>query len=557
MTRVAPLGLLVALWVASIAVRAWVCDDAAITFRVVDNWLHGYGPRWNVVERVQVFSHPLWMLLLAAVTRVTAHPYWTSLGLGIALSTTAALVVAFRIASSARAGAVALILLLASVASLDYATAGMENALGHVLIVLGMMAARREDAAARTLMVAGCAGLLLVHRLDAVLIAGPALAMALVRAPSQVRWRAWALAFVPVVAWALFAFVYYGSWIPNGVRAKLATGFPVAERAAGCAYLAESLRHDPVTLLVIGAGIVIGLRRAAARPWAFGATAHVAGVVAAGGDFMSGRLLTPSFVLAVACLAGATWSRRSAWACGVLAAGIALAGPRAPWRPAPSPERLLARALDAHGIADERLLYERVSGLRFARRDVPWPDPATAAVARTYAETWLEDAMLTRCLVNGLVDSALAWPEEADAALAAGITRPVILRAAIGFDGWYAGPAIHVLDLYALGDPVLSRLPALRRDPLVPEFAPWLESLASRPGHFVRRVPPGYLETLVAGTNQVRDPDLARYADAVLQVTRAPLFGAARWRALANLSTGRLSPLRRRAVTRAAAEVVP
>ena len=32
---------------------AWLDDDAYITFRTVDNVLHGYGLRWNVLNRVQ------------------------------------------------------------------------------------------------------------------------------------------------------------------------------------------------------------------------------------------------------------------------------------------------------------------------------------------------------------------------------------------------------------------------------------------------------------------------------------------------------------------------
>jgi arabinofuranosyltransferase len=51
--------------------RAWLCDDAYITFRTVDNFIHGYGLTWNVAERVQAYTHPLWMLLLSGVY---AHP---------------------------------------------------------------------------------------------------------------------------------------------------------------------------------------------------------------------------------------------------------------------------------------------------------------------------------------------------------------------------------------------------------------------------------------------------------------------------------------------------
>ena len=47
--------------------NAWLSDDAYITFRTVDNVVNGYGLTWNVVERVQAYTHPLWMLLLSAV----------------------------------------------------------------------------------------------------------------------------------------------------------------------------------------------------------------------------------------------------------------------------------------------------------------------------------------------------------------------------------------------------------------------------------------------------------------------------------------------------------
>ena len=42
----------------------WVGDDAYITYRVVWNFVHGYGPTFNPDERVQAFTHPLWMLML-------------------------------------------------------------------------------------------------------------------------------------------------------------------------------------------------------------------------------------------------------------------------------------------------------------------------------------------------------------------------------------------------------------------------------------------------------------------------------------------------------------
>src|SRR5688572_13322610 len=45
--------------------NSWISDDAMITFRVVENFLAGYGLGFNPFVRVQVFTHPLWMLVIS------------------------------------------------------------------------------------------------------------------------------------------------------------------------------------------------------------------------------------------------------------------------------------------------------------------------------------------------------------------------------------------------------------------------------------------------------------------------------------------------------------
>lgn len=56
-------GILLCTAFVFIMFHAHINEDAFITFRVVDNFIHGYGLRWNIDERVQVYTHPLWMLL--------------------------------------------------------------------------------------------------------------------------------------------------------------------------------------------------------------------------------------------------------------------------------------------------------------------------------------------------------------------------------------------------------------------------------------------------------------------------------------------------------------
>ncbi len=52
--------------------NSWIGDDAFITFRVVDNFVHGFGLTFNPDERVQAYTHPVWMLLLSAAYVVTS-----------------------------------------------------------------------------------------------------------------------------------------------------------------------------------------------------------------------------------------------------------------------------------------------------------------------------------------------------------------------------------------------------------------------------------------------------------------------------------------------------
>ena len=47
--------------------------------RTVDNFVNGYGLTWNVAERVQAYTHPLWMFLLFPIYFVLREPFYTFL----------------------------------------------------------------------------------------------------------------------------------------------------------------------------------------------------------------------------------------------------------------------------------------------------------------------------------------------------------------------------------------------------------------------------------------------------------------------------------------------
>ena len=115
--------------------NAWVGEDAHITFRVVWNFLHGYGLTFNPDERVQAVTHPLWTLVLAAAYPVAGEFFFTSLFLSWAFCL-AAIVVVARWARTLPRAAVAVAWLLSSKAFVDYTSSGLEYPLSYLLLTL-------------------------------------------------------------------------------------------------------------------------------------------------------------------------------------------------------------------------------------------------------------------------------------------------------------------------------------------------------------------------------------------------------------------------------------
>src|SRR5579859_6307782 len=96
--------VLTGLVLAAVVRRAFATDDAYITFRTVDNVIHGYGLTWNVAERVQAFTSPLWMMLVAVPAFVTREVYNTSFALQfLATAITVYVIVTYIAVSSTRA----------------------------------------------------------------------------------------------------------------------------------------------------------------------------------------------------------------------------------------------------------------------------------------------------------------------------------------------------------------------------------------------------------------------------------------------------------------------
>lgn len=509
--RLVILGLVSAF--AAVLVRtAWMSDDAYITLRAVRHFVDAptHALVYNVGERVQVYTHPLWTLLLAAAYFVTREAYHTPILLSLAISLGAVGLLAARVARTAAAAVLGLTILILSKAFVDYSTSGLENPLTHLMVVAFAVVYLGRKATLRTLFLLSLlSGLVMLNRMDAILLVAPALAVVFVRTDSPpphgglTKLGAVALGFLPVLAWIGFATIYYGFPFPNTAYAKLNTG--IAPRALvdqGFIYLANSFRLDPLTLVVIGAGVLVAMVK---RTWtnaglALGMLLYVGYTVSIGGDFMSGRFLAAPLLVAVIliCRAGYVTHAVSLLLPLLLVLLIGLASPHAPVYSGPDAGLALTipELIDAHGISDERLFYFRATG---------WLTPD--GIRRAPDISW--------------------WAEKA----AEYQGQPVVQGCAVGIYGYYIAPAAHIVDYCAaLVDPLLARLPTV--DP-----ENW------RIGHFARTVPDGYLETLTTGRNQIRDPALAEFYAKLSTIVHGELFSVDRLVTIWKMNTGQYDDL--------------
>jgi arabinofuranosyltransferase len=234
-------------------------------------------------------------------------------------------------------------------------------------------------------------------------------------------------------------------------------------------------------------------------PIAAGLLLELVYAVAIGGDFMSGRLLAAPFLVSILLLSAAAPSLGRSWPAALaVVAGLGLC--------ARYPAVLTDAAyglnrpdiMDAAGISDERAYYYQTSGLLTVARDKVIPN-----------SHYIKAGMVMRFQ---LTDQP---------------TRVIVDQHA-GFYGFSAGPKLHLVDPYALAEPLLARLPAEQ---------PW------RIGHFKRTVPEGYVETLQSDQNQIRDISLHMYYDKLSLIVRAPLFAPHRLSTILKMNTRRYDGL--------------
>lgn len=475
---------------------AWLCDDIYITFRTVENFVNGHGLRWNIAERVQAYTHPLWMLLISGAYFVTRDLYYSTIGLSLACSAAVLPVLARRLGTANSAVLVGLGVLLFSKAFVEYSASGLENPLTHLLLVFFFVVYFRTPFGRREFLLLALLGALIaLNRMDAILLVLPALIEAFWRVRSARAVLAGLVGFSPFMLWEAFSVVYYGFPFPNTAYAKLGTGIGQLELLGqSYYYFLNSLRLDPVTLPAIAAALLLALFVPERKHTVVmaGVAFYLVYIARIGGDFMSGRFFAAPLLCSVIVLMRAPVPPPVAV---MAAAGVAimgLAGPLSPIRSGPDYGEAAVLKMDAHGIADERQYYYPALGLGSPQLDPKQP-----------AHRFVREGMQIRA--RGSV---------------------VAEHSSIGMRGYFAGPYPYIVDHLGLADPLLARLPA-RYDPN------W------RIGHFRRVVPRDYARAVKVGPEALEDKELGVYYERLQRITRDSIWSRDRWRAIINMNLGR------------------
>jgi arabinofuranosyltransferase len=499
------IALIIPLYIAVLTLNSWASDDAFITLRVISNLLHGFGPNWNIVERVQVFTHPLWLITLIPFYILTRNPFVTLYITCIVFSTGTVLILFKKILGAAWTMPIAAALILASKSFMDYSSSGLENPLSHFLITLFIwqFLCTNSSEGPNIFLLSLIISLSMLNRLDTILIFLPALMLIIWQSIEefQKKWMGFILGFLPSLAWQVFSVFYYGFPFPNTYYAKLTTGIPQPDLyRQGWLYYQNSIQWDHITIPFIALALVLVFFRGEVKrkTLAIGIILYLLYILYIGGDFMSGRFFSIPFIGALGLVLslpvkadpkiGAAIS--FALTCSILLAGITSARPSLLIKPTPPKSGIISEA----GIADERIVYFSCCGL-------------------------LNQFLYDRVPVK-IMESALQARHNG--------TR-LVIRESIGVFGFYAGPNIYIMDTVCLSDPLRARLPVTGE---------W------RIGHFPRPYPAGYEESVLSGAvSQIQNPNLHEYYEKLQLVTRGPLFSVERMKTIINFNLGIYDPL--------------
>lgn len=456
----------------------WASDDSYIDFRVVHNVLTGHGPVFNVGERVEVDTNPLWVLILvvvAGIGRFLPIAWWAVLlGLvataaGVGLATAAGIRLSRRHSSGLLFPAGMLV--VASVdAFWDFSTSGLETGLifGWLGLLFWLLSRlRTQGRGGSLLMVVASLGPFI--RPDMLLFSLCTFAAVLLVQPRLRQWRTvrlvgWFLG--PMAFGELARMAYYGMLVPNTALTKSAF---TPRLHQGLVYLGDTFSPTwiwvPLVFLVpmaiwrmtrwwrtdgghVDVAIVAMLAGAGLLDAAY--------VVLIGGDFMHARMLLPGLF----CVSMLTWLDLSDKFDRTLPLVVAVAFAVVSCVTIRYPERLIGKNL----IANERGVYIYLSHNPHPISPTDYQRSAWARYGKVLAAAADRIPSGTKAMVVLSSKSELPdaqYPAKFVGAHSSLPSTLVVPVGNIGVMGWFAGDKVYLFDRLSLANPIGSHLTKL------------------------------------------------------------------------------------------------
>lgn len=469
----------------------WISDDAFITFRVLNNLHEGFGARFNIHERVQVYTHPLWFLLLAAGNLSLNSPIVSSVVLSVSCIALTWYVAVLSLRRHHTETALALGgflgLLLSSKAFVDYTSSGLETPLSYFLV--GVLVALTFSEKCRVQQVLFLSALLILTRHDQALLVAPAsvfLAYQVWKKSGTVAMLRKASPAVFVLAcWHLFSLLYYGFLVPNTAYAKLNIPFARSDvLEQGWWYFQESWHFDPATLLLQVAALVVVFLRKSITGFLcmLGVVGYLGYVYWIGGDFMGGRFFAVPFCLSAFVFSLLVPARVLAGV-GIVAALYSLT---VVYQPGTSDVTTATSRPFFHGISDEKSFYAKTN-------------------------------MLFVCGIHGYEkhEFAIAGLREKER------DEKIILTATLGMRSFVLDPHQSIFDTFAIASPFLARMPIVSGE--------------YRPGHVERLVPKRFVPSELSGENRFQPGKRKELYKLLQTITQGPLLSIERLKAVVKI----------------------
>jgi len=483
--------------------NAWISEDAYILFRSIEQLFAGNGPIWNPHERVQVFTSPLWFWVLSFFRLFSSDIFLITI-VASSLLWFFTLVILKKLFNNNKTFLTAILLFSASIGFFDYTSSGLENPLAYFLISLYIFYYNKLFSNKNKKLVdihlnskkhfvkiiLFIFGLLICVRHDLMLLLLPSIIYVLWQYQLLYKKRKWILilfvSFLPIIMWTLFALVYYGFPLPNTAYAKLNIDISkITIIKQGLKYFLVSIKFDIITIIVICAALFFSLIKFSKKNHfnyiIYGIALNLMYIVYVGGDFMLGRFLSYSYMVSVIVIllkksTSFTINPQHQYYLWIVIILYLFIYPGTPLK---TPLDYSYQKIHL-GVANERGYYFKDQSLyRYI----------------------LNKGKKKYFPIGNFARNGYKFRKN---------SSPIIIKYNIGIFGYWAGNKKIIIDILALSDPLLARMPIIKKR--------W------RIGHFMRRIPIGYIESIKKNKELIAGKNINEYYKKIKIITQGKVI---------------------------------